>query len=97
LHRAQEPRFPVGIQPRTFELVVDTLKKLNYSGPVALSCDDSKLLPSLQPYYDENRKAHFIMGHFGEEMQVADPEAFRHMLASAKLVKATKVRLSKEA
>ncbi|KAF9472308.1 hypothetical protein BDN70DRAFT_818838 [Pholiota conissans] len=93
IQRARLPRFPIGIQPRTFELVCDTLTKLNYSGPVALSCDDSKLLASFRPYYDEEKEAYFIMGHVGEPYQLVDHESFRRVVMEKKLEKATKLRL----
>jgi hypothetical protein len=91
MHRSRQPRFPIGIQPRTFCIAEDILKKLNYRGPVALSCDDSKLLASFRPYFDKERDGFFLIGHFGEEYQLADPEAFLKVIVENSLVKATKV------
>lgn len=81
MQRARQPRFPVGIQPRTFELVEDMLRKLQYSGPVALSCDDTKLLASFRPYYDEDQKKYFVMGHTGDPYELVDHEAFQRVVA----------------
>lgn len=84
-------RFPIGIQPRTFELVEITLQKLDYEGPVALSCDDTKLLPSLHPYFDKERDGYFIMGNAGEPYRLMDPNAFERVVTSGQLQKASKV------
>jgi len=92
VQRARQPQFPVGIQPRTFELVDDTLKQLNYTGPLGLSCDDTKLLASFRPYYDEEKKGYFVMGHVGEPFQVIDPASFQHAVDEKQLKKATKVK-----
>ena len=94
MQRARQPRFPVGIQPKTFELVDDTLKKLGYTGPVALSCDDTKLLASFRPYYDVDKQGYFVMGHIGEPFQLLDPEAFQLVVQEQQLTKATKVMIN---
>ncbi|GLB42721.1 hypothetical protein LshimejAT787_1201700 [Lyophyllum shimeji] len=93
MRRARQPRFLVGIQERTFALVADTLKQLEYSGPVALSCDDTKLLASFRPYYDKDQDAWFIMGHVGEPYRLLDHQSFRAVTESGQLQKATKLRL----
>jgi hypothetical protein len=72
-------------------LVIQNLKELQYDGPVALSCDDTKLLASLRPYYDQDREGYFLMGHVGKPLQLLDHEAFRTVVNENKLVKATKV------
>ena len=92
LHRSHQPHFPIGIQERTFALVKQKLEDLQYNGPVALSCDDTKLLPSLHPYYDQDREGYFLMGHVGEPLQLLDHEAFRTVVKKNNLEKVTKVR-----
>lgn len=91
VQRARQPRFPVGIQPRTFELVQDTLKRLGYSGPVALSCDDTKLLASFRPYYDEDLKGFYVLGNTGAPLHIPDPESFEKVISDSQVKKATKV------
>ena len=91
MQRARQPRFPVGIQPRTFELVEDMPRKLQYSGPVALSCDDTKLLASFRPYYDEDQKGYFVMGHTRDPYELVDHQTFQRVVESQELTKATKV------
>lgn len=68
------------------------LNELQYNGPVALSCDDTKLLASLRPYYDQDREGYFLMGHVGQPLQLLDHEAFRTVVNENQLEKATKVR-----
>ena len=72
-------------------MVVQKLEDLQYNGPVALSCDDTKLLPSLRPYYDQDREGYFLMGHVGEPLQLLDHEAFRTVVKEKNLEKGTKV------
>ena len=71
--------------------MVIALEKLEYSGPVALSCDDTKLLPSIRPYYDKAKDSYFVMGHVGEPYQLTDPDAFEAVVTSGQLLKASKV------
>lgn len=73
-------------------MVIQKLEDLQYNGPVTLSCDDTKLLPSLRPYYDQDREGYFLMGHVGEPLQLLDHEAFRIVVKENSLKKATKVR-----
>ncbi|KAI0048379.1 hypothetical protein FA95DRAFT_1462946, partial [Auriscalpium vulgare] len=51
--RAREIQFPIGITPRTFELIVERIRQLKYSGPLGLACDDTKLHPALRPHWDQ--------------------------------------------
>ncbi|KAF8877789.1 hypothetical protein BD779DRAFT_1789442 [Infundibulicybe gibba] len=95
LHKSHQPRFPVGIQERTFSLVVERLAELDYNGPVALSCDDTKLLASFRPYYDHDRGGYFLLGHVGEPYELADHEAFRNVIHDHELKKATKIPIPK--
>jgi hypothetical protein len=76
LHRALQPRLSLAINDHTFQLVEERLKLLQYEGLVALSCDDTKLLSSLRPYYDYRLKGYYVVGHVGEPYQIANVEAF---------------------
>lgn len=67
----------MGINEWTFTFVIDNLDQLHYKGPVILSCDDTKLLPSWRPYYDDDRKGYYLMGHVGEPIILPDPDTFR--------------------
>ncbi|KAG6819326.1 hypothetical protein H0H93_012927 [Arthromyces matolae] len=93
IQRAKQPRFPLGIEPRTFELVAAALKQLDYNGPVALGCDDTKLLAAFRPYFDTTKGAWFILGNVGKPYQLIDYEEFHSVVQSNKLEKGTKLRL----
>ncbi|KAF8814342.1 hypothetical protein BYT27DRAFT_7250098 [Phlegmacium glaucopus] len=93
LHRSHQRRFPIGIQEQTFSLVIQKLNQLQYDGPVALSCDDTELLASLRPYYNQDRKGYFLIGHVGQPLQLLDHEAFQIVVNENNLKKATKLRL----
>ena len=64
---------------------------LEYDGPVALSCDDTKLLAAFRPYYDWELDGFYVIGHVGEPYQITDVEAFCEVTESGILEKATKV------
>ncbi|KAJ7438890.1 hypothetical protein B0H11DRAFT_2356551 [Mycena galericulata] len=91
--RSALPNLPLGIQDRTFTLVQERLKALKYNGPVALSCDDTKLMPAFRPYYDHNEEAWFILGGTGEPRRLLDPAQFESIVKSAQIQKATKIRV----
>jgi hypothetical protein len=67
------------------------LQKLQYDGPVGLSYDDTKLLASFHPYYDEAHKSYFLMGHIGKPYQILNHKDFQLVIQNKELQKATKV------
>ncbi|KAF6746318.1 hypothetical protein DFP72DRAFT_1017300 [Ephemerocybe angulata] len=92
-NRAREGRFPIGINERTFELVRKHLDQLEYTGPIALSCDDTKLHPAFRPYYDKENDGFYVLGHVGLPQRLANPEAFRRVMEDTELRQGTKLRL----
>lgn len=88
---AQEPQIPMTICDQSFQLVNKHLNDLGYDSPVGLSCDDTKLFPAWQLYWDAKKKSHFLVGGVGEPMHVADPEHLQEVINNAKLSKAAKV------
>ena len=71
--------------------MIEKLNQLEYDGPLALSCDDTKLLASLRPYYDHDREGYYLMGHTGEPLHLPDPESFCAVVNGHDMQKATKV------
>lgn len=94
MREARQPRFPLEICNRTFELVTDYLSSVNYSGPTSLSCDDTKLFSTLRLYWDSQKKAHYLLGGIDSPILVNDPENVKEAIAAAKDKKATKVSAS---
>ncbi|KAF8161506.1 hypothetical protein B0H34DRAFT_767051 [Crassisporium funariophilum] len=90
---AREPRFPMDICPRTFELVTEHLKALDYDGPLGLSCDDTKLFATFRLYWDSKEQSYFLVGGVSGPIRVADPENVKQAIHDAKAEKATKVRV----
>jgi len=78
---------------KTFQLAQDHLKKIDYDGPVALSCDDTKLLASFRPYYDKELDGYFVMGHVGKPFRLLDPTSFSEITDTNGLEKASKLRV----
>ncbi|KAF5320335.1 hypothetical protein D9611_011267 [Ephemerocybe angulata] len=91
--RAREPRFPMDICEDTFNLVAKQLEVLGHQGPVALSCDDSKLLDALRLYWDDNDQCYYLVGAAEGKLKVADPERMKELLERSEYHKATKVRV----
>ena len=88
---AREPRFPMDICDRTFELAKAHLLTLNYHGPVALACDDTKLHATLCLYWDKEKDSYFLIGACGGPIRVANVGAAREALSDHNTKKATKV------
>lgn len=76
---------------RTFDLVEDHLKSLGHTGPVGLSCDDTKLFSSLRLYWDADQDSYFLIGGVDGPYRVADPESVKNVIAEGKIKQATKV------
>ncbi|KAI0037793.1 hypothetical protein FA95DRAFT_1684813 [Auriscalpium vulgare] len=87
------PKVPLLICRETFILAADRIRILCYDGPVALSCDDTKLFATLRLFWDARLKKYFLVGAVGGPHEVADPEQVQAVMEDLKLVKATKVRL----
>jgi hypothetical protein len=81
---------------KTFELVADHLAALDYTGPVGLSCDDTKLFGSLRLYWDAEQKAHFLVGGVDGSCRVADPDQVKKVIKDANIQKATKVCITSD-
>lgn len=58
---------------------------------MALSVDDTKLLPSIQPYLDAETDKWYLIGSTGEPMEIPDPDNFQKELDEAESSEATKV------
>jgi hypothetical protein len=91
INRARQPRFPIGIQDKSFELVINHLKMLKYDGPLGLACDDTKLLAAFRPYYDKETDKHYVLGSTEEPMVLANPDELNSIIKKGELEKATKV------
>jgi hypothetical protein len=87
------PRFPTTICDQTYALAADYVDLINYRGPMALSCDDTKLHPGLRTYWDPGKECHFLIGTAGEPIAVPDVREIRELVARAKKDAATKVWL----
>lgn len=88
---AREPRFPMEICGRTFELAKVHLATLDYHGPVAVACDDTKLFATLRLYWDKTEECYFLVGACGGPICVPDLNMAQDALADPNVKKATKV------
>ena len=69
------PRFPTTICDRTFNLAAEYVTSIKYNGPIALSCDDTKLHPGLRTYWDASQECHFLVGTTGDPLAVRDVDS----------------------
>ncbi|THH05194.1 hypothetical protein EW146_g9969 [Bondarzewia mesenterica] len=93
LHQAREMRFPVGIEERVFDLARDQVHKLNWTGPLAVGCDDTKTLPSLNVYQDKTGKYYLVGSTSPKPMLIANPDQLTSLIRKGLVEKATKLRL----
>jgi hypothetical protein len=68
------PGFYQGISQRALKHALTYLSNYNYpqNAPLALSVDDTKLLPTFRPYFDGSTKKWYIIGNTGEPLEVSD-------------------------
>lgn len=92
---AREPGFPTEICDRTFELARSHLAALDYHGPVALACDDTKLFPALRLFWDKKEGCYFLIGACEGPIRVLDVDAAQGVLMDPNVKKATKVRCTR--
>ena len=85
------PRFPITICDQTFELASQYVTSLKYTGPLGLSCDDTKLHPGLRTYWDSIHECHFLVGTTGDPIAVKDEKIIRDLVEASKKDAATKV------
>lgn len=90
MKESRQPRFPMQICNRTFQIVKDHLAALNHTGPVGLSCDDTKLFSSLRLFWDKEKNTYFLVGGVDGPYRVADPDSVRQVISEGKIKKATK-------
>jgi hypothetical protein len=77
---------------RTFALAKAHLAVLDYHGPVALACDDTKLFATLRLFWDKKEESYFLIGACGGPIHVPDVDAAQEVLVDPNIKKATKVR-----
>ncbi|KAI0039353.1 hypothetical protein FA95DRAFT_1577642 [Auriscalpium vulgare] len=90
---ASRPKIPIEIGRQTFILAAERLNMLNYFGPVALSCDDTKLFAAFRLFWDAARKTYTLIGATDGPHDVVDAEQVESVMKSLDLVKVTKVRV----
>lgn len=64
---------------------------LEYSGPLALMCDDTKLLSALKLYWDAKEDGYFLVGGVKGPVRVADPEQVSSLLHGSNVELGSKV------
>jgi len=84
-------KFPIEPCLCSYILVQEYLDSIKYTGPVGLSCDDTKLFPVFRPYWDAAKDAYFVVGCTGSPLRIADIEDFNSQLQRGLLEKVTKV------
>lgn len=88
--RAKLPRFEAGISVANVKMAAETLKKLDYNGPLALSWDDTDLEQALS-VWDEGNDVWVILGGADGPIRVTSAEAVDALFDDPKLKKAEKV------
>ena len=90
--RSQLPLFPRFICNDCFLLAQGYMVSIDYSGPIALACDDTKLHPSLQVVWDNSLNSNVLIGTtLNKPVLVANPEELQKLLEELDDDVATKV------
>ena len=90
--QSRVPGFPIGITTRTINTLADTLQRLQYSGPIALACDDTRLSPALRPYYNVERDEYILLGAMGILMVLPELDKLAQIIQQGHIKKATQAR-----
>ncbi|KAF4598659.1 hypothetical protein EYR38_007065 [Pleurotus pulmonarius] len=93
--RSSKPKMTIGISDATLERAIKYLNDYGYphNAPLACAVDDTKLHPSLRPYYDQSKKTWFLLGSTGDPLIIANPEQLAELIEQASGDLATKLRL----
>ena len=92
--RSQLPLFPRFICNDCFLLAQGYMLSIDYSGLIALACDDTKLHPSLQVVWDDSLNSNVLIGTtLNTPVLVANPEELQKLLEELDNDVATKVRV----
>jgi hypothetical protein len=93
--RSACPSFLHGISPQVLHHAHKYLEEYKYpvEAPLALSVDDTKLLPAFRPYFDRSASKWFLVGKTGEPLEVADIDELAGQIDNARGLLATKLRL----
>ena len=93
--RSASPGFCQGISQHVLERSLKYLSDYGYPqhAPLALSVDDTKLLPAFRPYFDGSTKKWHVVGNIGEPLEVSDLGILESQIESARASLATKLRL----
>ena len=70
----------MGLQEHCWDLVKEHMQIYNYSGPVGLSCDETKLFAAFHPYFDCCCNVYYLLGNTGELLEINDPEDFADVM-----------------
>jgi hypothetical protein len=93
--RSACPSFHQGISPQTLQRAHKYIEDYKYpvEAPLALSVDDTKLLPAFRPYFNRSVNKWFLVGNAGEPLEVSDIDELADQIESARGLLATKLRL----
>lgn len=93
--RSASTGFCQGITQQALERAMKYLNDYSYphNAPVALSVDDTKLLPAFRPHYNSTTKKWFLVGNSGDPLEISDISALETQINNARESLATKVWL----
>ena len=84
--RAKQPRFQPGFSEQNAKLISDTLRRLDYHGPVALGWDDTDLEKAVA-IWQESEETWQVLGTTDGPIRVASVDEIDHALDGLQLNK----------
>lgn len=91
--RAKLPKFGPGISGANVARAAGILIKLEYAGPLGLSCDDTALEAAIS-VYQETKNTCLVLGGVDGAIRVTEDDDLDAVLKAAQLKKADKVGTS---
>lgn len=93
--RSTSAGFSQGVSDLALERAQKYLSDYQYphNAPLALSVDDTKLLPAFRPYYDGSTKKWYLLGSTGGPLEISDISLLETQINNARESLASKVRL----
>ncbi|KAF8687978.1 hypothetical protein AX14_003566 [Amanita brunnescens Koide BX004] len=93
LKEGREPSIPLSICADTFLRAKEYCEALDYSGPIGLGCDETKLQSGLHLYWNTCDGAHYLVGGVNGPIRVIDAERVDSVMSDQNIVLGTKIHL----
>ncbi|KAJ3557347.1 hypothetical protein NM688_g1522 [Phlebia brevispora] len=85
--------FSMMLSDEMYDLASECVKDLGYNGPVALACDDTKLILGWRLWWCSKEESYYLISAVTGPLRVSNPETLQMTINDAHAIQATKVRV----